>query len=426
MSFEARDAGIELHADASRVVAKLFLPGESIAPRRPRAEVIHDRIRALDEETAKAMAEELLQTFASRHHDLPGIFSEHAHDALGRIGETMNDDIAHFTVLGASFTQEYAVEGAALCNPSPTVHPDQSGLAEGELRIAMSLREIGEGHISALSFAEASVTADTWRFDDRILPLRTPVITPSGGSWVSYDADFPDDSVMSQRVLLPVIDAEKNGIEDARLVQFTDRDGNRDYRATYTAYDGNAVLPRLLVSKDLLNFTSHPLTGAASTNKGVALFPRPVKGELLALVRSDGETNSLAHSPDGLAWGRETPLETSKFPWEIVTSGNCGSPIETDEGWLVMTHGVGPMRVYTMSAILLDLEEPTRVLKVLKEPLLRSDSVGRDGYVPNVVYSCGAILHDGTVWIPYGVGDNRIRVASARLDELLAAMVPSK
>ena len=369
------------------------------------------------------MAEGILQDFSSRHHNLPQILSEHAHEALGRIGEAMDDDTAHFTVLGASFTQEYAVEGAALCNPSPTIHPDQTGLAEGELRVAMSLREIGEGHVSSLSFAEAIITAEEWRFEERALPLRTPTVTPSNGNWGRYEAEFPADSEMSQRVLMPVIHAEQNGIEDARLVRITDRDGNVDYRATYTAYDGSAVLPRLLISKDLLNFTSHPLTGAAATNKGVALFPRPVNGELLALVRSDGETNSLAHSPDGFAWGRETPLATGKLPFEIITSGNCGSPIETDEGWLMMTHGVGPMRVYTMSAVLLDLDDPTKVIKVLDEPLLRSEPVGRNGYVPNVVYSCGSILHDGTVWIPYGVGDNRIRVASARLDEMLDAMV---
>lgn len=222
---------------------------------------------------------------------------------------------------------------------------------------------------------------------------------------------------------MPVIDDERNGIEDARLVLFTYDDGSTEYRATYTAYDGRSIIPRLLTSRDLLSFESHPLTGPAATNKGIAPFPRPIKGELYALVRSDGETNGLAHSPDGLAWGRETAIRGPVLPWEIVKSGNCGSPIETDEGWLVITHGVGPMRVYSMGAMLLDLDDPRRVISVLPEPMIRSTGAMQPGYVPNVVYSCGGILHDGVVWLPHGVGDNRIRVASVGLTELLDAMV---
>lgn len=422
MTFTATDEGIEIEADTSRVIARLFMPGESTAPRRPRAELIHDRIVALDTETATTLADDILADFSPRHHDFPAIIAANAREALDRIGESMDEGTAYFTVFGASFTQEVAVEGAALCNPSPTVHPDQSGLEPGELRVALSLRQIGEGHVSSLAFISAVIGAEGWRFEERRMPLRLPEVRQSHGSWVSYEAEFPADSDLSQRVLLPVIGDERKGIEDARLVQYTDGNGSVDYRATYTAYDGDGVTPRLLRSTDLVTFTSRPLTGSAATNKGVALFPRPVNGERLALVRTDGETNSLARSRDGFAWGRETPLVTEKLAWEIVTSGNCGSPIETDEGWLVMTHGVGPMRVYTMSAMLLDLDDPTRVLKVLQHPLLKSDAAGRNGYVPNVVYSCGSLLHDGTLWIPYGVGDNRVRVARADLQELLDAM----
>ena len=290
--------------------------------------------------------------------------------------------------------------------------------------MALSLREIGEGHVSVLGFASAIVgPGEEWAFEDRLQPLAIASITQADATWSSYHASFARDSELSRRVIQPVIAEEKNGIEDARIVQVTAEDGSVEYRATYTAYDGHRVVPRLLVSKDLATFTSHRLTGPAATNKGVALFPRRVNGELLALVRSDGETNSIATSADGLDWQRETAIMPPRSEWELVQSGNCGSPIETPEGWLVMTHGVGPMRVYTMSAMLLDLDDPTKVIGSLDGPLLKSDGARQNGYVPNVVYSCGSIVHDGILWIPFGVGDNRIRIASVALDELLAAMV---
>jgi len=326
--------------------------------------------------------------------------------------------------MGGTVTNEYSVEGAALCNPSIAPHPDQAGLLDGQLRVVVSLRQIGEGHISSLGFVTGVIgPGELFTFDSRHTPLVTPTITSAEGRWSSYRAEFPPQAALSQRVLMPVIDDERNGIEDARLVLFTYDDGSTEYRATYTAYDGRSIIPRLLTSRDLLSFESHPLTGPAATNKGIAPFPRPIKGELYALVRSDGETNGLAHSPDGLAWGRETAIRGPVLPWEIVKSGNCGSPIETDEGWLVITHGVGPMRVYSMGAMLLDLDDPRRVISVLPEPMIRSTGAMQPGYVPNVVYSCGGILHDGVVWLPHGVGDNRIRVASVGLTELLDAMV---
>ncbi len=422
MSLVARDHDIQLDADESRVVARLFLPGESIAPVRPRAEIITERVRALSDAQATAAAESIIEGFSDRHHDLPGILAEHARDGLTRTGETMDPDSPHYVVLGGAFTQEYSVEGAALCNPSVAVHLDQGGLAAGELRVVVSVREIGEGHVSSLGFTTAIVSRDTWAFEPRATPLRQPTVAPAEGSWSTYDAVFPADSELTQRVLLPVIEHERNGIEDARLVRVTDAAGHTNYRATYTAYDGAGVSPRVLVSDDLVSFVSHPLTGTAATNKGVAIFPRLVGGEYLALVRSDGETNSIAHSPDGLAWGHETPIHSPESLWEIVQSGNCGSPIETEVGWLVLTHGVGPMRVYSMGAMLLDLDNPTHVVGELPHPLISSES-RREGYVPNVVYSCGAIVHDGTLWMPYGVGDNRIRVASIELKELLDTML---
>jgi predicted GH43/DUF377 family glycosyl hydrolase len=239
----------------------------------------------------------------------------------------------------------------------------------------------------------------------------------------AYEVSFPADIALSQQVILPATVEERNGIEDARFVRFYD-DGQIDYRATYTAYDGQQIAPRLLISPDLRTFRAHRLAGPAARNKGMALFPRRINGRHWALCRSDGENTSVASSYDGRVWGRPTLVQRPKASWEVVQIGNCGSPIETDRGWLVLTHGVGPMRTYAVGAILLDLNDPTRIACRLAEPLLEAGLDERDGYVPNVVYSCGGIVHDRRLWLPYGISDSRIGVAWAVIDELLDAMIP--
>ena len=423
-NLKARDHSVEMLADPRRVIGRLFLPGESYGPCRSRVDVIADRVAALTDAQCEQQAEAIIADFGGRHHELERLLKAHAAEGLATIGVDPPVSDAENVVLGACFTAEYAVEGAALCNPSLAVHPDQSGLAEGQLRVVMSVREIGEGHVSTLGFTSAIIGPEAdWMFEPRDFPLAPATVTRGEADWTTYHASFARDSTLSQRVLQPAIAEEKNGIEDARLVRFVHADGSADYRATYTAYDGQRVMPRLFITKDFGTFSSHALRGAASTNKGVALFPRPVNGELLALVRSDGETNAIARSVDGEAWHDETPVFGPRWPWELVQSGNCGSPIETEHGWLVLTHGVGPMRVYSMGAVLLDLDDPHIVLATLHEPLLRSTGTRQNGYVPNVVYSCGGIVHERTLWIPFGVGDNRIRVASVGVDELVGAML---
>jgi predicted GH43/DUF377 family glycosyl hydrolase len=238
----------------------------------------------------------------------------------------------------------------------------------------------------------------------------------------AYNASFTRDTDLGQRILSPSADEESNGMEDARFTRFTDDDGTAEYRATYTAYDGRQIAPRLLISSDLRVFRAHRLAGPAARNKGMALFPRKVHGQYLALCRSDGESTSLASSEDGYVWDRPVLLQEPSAPWEMLQVGNCGPPIETDQGWLVLTHGVGPMRVYVIGVLLLDLDDPTRVVGCSRTPLLSPGQDEQDGYVPNVVYSCGAFLHDGLVWIPYGIDDCRIGVAYAPLGEVLADM----
>jgi len=211
-------------------------------------------------------------------------------------------------------------------------------------------------------------------------------------------------------------------LEDARFVRFTAPDGAVDFRATYTAYDGRQTTPHLLTSPDLRVFTTSPLTGPAARNKGMALFPRLICGRHVALCRSDGETTSVATSPDGQAWETGRPVHLPRASFELLQVGNCGSPLETPAGWLVLTHGVGPMRTYTIGAILLDLADPTTVLATLPEPLLTPAPAEGEGYVPNVVYSCGGLIHEGRLWLPYGIADARIGVASIPVDRLLARM----
>jgi predicted GH43/DUF377 family glycosyl hydrolase len=217
---------------------------------------------------------------------------------------------------------------------------------------------------------------------------------------------------------------ESHGMEDARFVRFTEDDGVPTYYATYTAYNGTDIGQQLLETNDFSEFTSSPLVGAAAANKGLALFPRRVNGRFAAMSRSDRETNSVAFSDDLRHWQDSTPCQMPVRSWEMLQLGNCGSPIETAAGWLVLTHGVGPMRTYNIGVILLDLEDPTRIIGQLQEPLLSPQPDEQDGYVPNVVYSCGALLHMDTVVIPYGIGDSAIGVAAVPLDELLNALHP--
>jgi predicted GH43/DUF377 family glycosyl hydrolase len=470
-----------LTADPARVIARLFLPGEEFPRGRSRAGAVVDRVLALDEAEVTALAAHLTTDFAARHRDYTATLDEHAAMVRSHVRQPALLSRARTVVLGATFTAEFAVEGAALCNPSAVLHEDQSGVQSGQVRVAISLRGIGEGHLSSIEFATAVVgPGAAWRFEPRQQPavagltttsqwrrehLRA-VLTDQGGldelahsvlaglpdSFTddalqqsieahhelltrpgalatvallrrlvasAYEVRFPPDIGLSQQVLLPAAADESHGMEDARFVRFVGADGVAEYRATYTAYDGRQIAPRLLVSPDLRMFSAQRLAGPAARNKGMALFPRLIGGRHLALCRSDGESTSLASSPDGVVWGDAQLIQEPAAAWELLQVGNCGPPIETDRGWLVLTHGVGPMRTYSIGALLLHLDEPTRVIGRLRRPLLRPAPDEREGYVPNVVYSCGGLVHDGRLWLPYGIGDARVGVAWASMEELL-------
>ncbi len=482
MTVLAEDAGVELGARTDRVVARLFLPGEGTPGGSSRTQAVLDRVLALPPEALAGAARGIRDRLAEQDPSPLADVLQNA--AMVRLPDAPHLGADATMVIGAAFTAEYSIEGVALCNPSAVEHPDQTGLMPGQLRVLLSLRSIGEGHLSSIQFCAAVIGPGlTWEFLLRHTPPCLPVVRD--GEWTkdhflralehnggtdelvdaigqtlprrfhsemieqaiqalrapllhrrgaraqldamrivadsAYRAIFPKESELSSRVLLPVADEERQGVEDLRLVQGLQVDGAR-YGGTFTAYDGHAICSRLLTTTDFREFSVHRLAGPPAQTKGMALFPRQVGGEHLALSRGDGESLALTRSSDGLVWGAETILRVPTAAWEIVQIGNCGSPIETPQGWIVLTHGVGPLRVYSIGALLLDLEDPSRVIGVLPEPLIEPP---RDsgGYVPNVVYSCGGLLHEGTLWIPYGVDDQRIRVAHVDVPGLLSAMM---
>jgi predicted GH43/DUF377 family glycosyl hydrolase len=468
------------------VIAHLFLPGEESHLGHSRAKAIVERVMALPEPEVEDIAAGLIADFAARHRHYADLLARHASIVASRLGESPQLSEARTQLLGAVFTAEYSTEGAALLNPSAVVAPDQDGVQAGQVRAAISLRAVGEGHVSSIAFCSALIgPGPQWTFEQR----RRPAIagTTSSARWSkqnlrsvmddlddpdelssallhllpdrfdnaeletavarmypelvgrtggqasidrirrlvqsAYTSTFDDDVELSQRVLYPSVAEESNGMEDARFARFVDADGVVDYRGTYTAYDGRHIAPRLLLSSDLRTFRAHRLAGAAAHNKGMALFPRPVGGRHLALCRTNGESTGLSASDNGYTWDEPTTLHSPDGRWELLQGGNCGPPIETEHGWLVLTHSVGPMRVYTIAAMLLELDDPTKVIGLLREPLLAPLPDERDGYVPNVVYSCGGLIHDGRLWLPYGIDDARIAVAWIAVDELIDGLL---
>ncbi|MDQ1656057.1 MAG: hypothetical protein QOD41_1140 [Cryptosporangiaceae bacterium] len=469
--------------DPRRVVVKLFVPGEDDALVRSRASALAARIQRLDEDAARHELRDTLRLFGGRHHDLIATFRHHYDLIRHRIHDPGELSPTARLLVGAYFSHEYAVEAAALCNPSMVPHPDQAGLEAGQLRVVLSLRQVGEGHISSIGFASAVLgPGDAISVADRSGPLvmggrkgtkhRRDLLAaglteehrddevsatildslpkrftdadlehvlvgipadlltrPHAQGTIellrrtvatSYSVSFPPDVPLEQRVLWPTAPGESHGMEDARFT--LQAGGSLPYEATYTAYDGRAIGGRMLRTADFAHFEVTPLRGPGARNKGMALFPRPVDGRALALCRSDGETLGLTTLGHGHQWGGAVMLHAPKHAWELIQVGNCGSPIETDAGWLVLTHGVGPMRRYAIGAMLLDLERPDRVIAELPGTLLEPTDSEREGYVPNVVYSCGALIHGGTLWLPYGASDNRVEFATLEVEKLLASM----
>jgi predicted GH43/DUF377 family glycosyl hydrolase len=475
-----RRFGPLLKPNPARVMVRPFGPFSEARTTRVLA-----RVMTLDDAQVAEQVANLLGEFQGRHHQFERALLDRFNDLREFLFTDQPLSEPRRMLIGAYFTQEYSVESAALFNPSLIWHPDQAGAPPGTRRFILSLRSIGEGHLSSITFRSGILGPDCRITLDPVSPHVTlprmlddpfydkalferklwevghhdgfalEVLAALGDTFTmaelresvraaravlrerrtpepdlsrhailtlaesNYEIQFEPDAPLSERIIFPHSPTELNGIEDARWVRLVDDDGSALYVATYTAYDGRVVLPQLIATTDFLRFKISTLNGPQVQDKGMALFPRRIKGHYAMLSRQDGENIYLMYSDALSFWYTREPVVKPCHPWEYMQIGNCGSPIETPSGWLVLTHGVGALRQYTLGALLLDLEDPRRVIGRLRAPLLAPDRSEREGYVPNVVYSCGSQILDGNLIVPYAMSDWASGFACVDLEELL-------
>ena len=420
-----------LRPDPARVIVRPFKPATEPRDLNPtdktRANHIVDRVLALDASEAENQLTEVLENFQGRHRNLLAIFEARADEMEEAFATHPSFTPVKRQLIGAYFLHEYSFEAAALFNPSIVSHPDQSGAPEGGRRFILSLRAVGEGHVSSLTFRSGSIAANGAIVIDptsRLATSPTIRISTLGIAGNEVALVFDQGADISERVIFPITDTHLHGIEDARFVEFND-ERKRVFYATYTAYSGNAIRSELLETSDFVTFRLMPLSGTASRNKGMALFPRKIDGKFAMIARQDNENLYLIYSDDLYTWNGGTAILKPQFPWEFVQIGNCGSPIELDEGWLLLTHGVGPVRKYSIGAVLLDKNDPSKVLARSREPLVRPEPTEREGYVPNVVYTCGALRHNDQIILPYAVSDTFSNFSTIKVADLLKTMTAS-
>ena len=466
----------------SRVLLRPFIPAEV-----HRITSTLARVLALTEEEVAQELAQVLKDFEFRHRNLGALLLANFQRVQGRVHSQTALSEKRKLLLGALFSGEYALESAAIFNPSIVPHPDQSGVAQGAVRFLMSLRATGEGHISSIEFRTGMISPSgelsmdpishyvtapeivaNPSYQKKLFSIKlaemgfdpadaSAVMDPLGEiftlveltqvlrvvreekkpkthdrkrmleciQWLAdsnYELQFSEKLPLSEQIIYPVSSNETNGMEDARFVRFVEDDGSVMYYATYTAYNGRSILPQLIETLDFINFRIRTLNGARVQNKGMALFPRRIGGRYAMLSRHDDENLFLMYSDSPYYWANPELILKPVATWESVKIGNCGSPIETEEGWLVITHGVGPMRRYCIGAALLDLDDPSRVIGRLREPLLSPGGAEREGYVPNVVYSCGSMVHGRELILPFAVSDLASTIVSVPLDELLATL----
>lgn len=425
---------LQLEPSCSRVLLRPFIPSLVVRPALADGEPtdgsqaveppsrlrhLHEHLQRLTAEEVASLLERLQRRFHGRHLDVEALAWRHLRQALPQLPPVDGWESSRQLLLGCYLTHEYALEAAALFNPCLVPHPDQSELAQGELRVVLSLRATGEGHISSIVFRSGVLGAGgEVRLDAPSPFVQQGEIRRIGPSSRHYLVAYDAASELSQRLLFPAAAEESNGLEDARFVMLADAEQPRWF-GTCTAYDGRQVSIQAIETDDFRRFRLTPLQGRAVSNKGLALFPRRLGGQWWMLGRQDSENIHVMASDDLHHWDHSQPLLRPREPWEFVQLGNCGSPIETEAGWLVLTHGVGPMREYGIGVALLDLRDPTRVIGRLREPLLTPLAEERDGYVPNVVYSCGGLVHGGQLVLPYAVSDRASRFALVDLERLL-------
>ncbi|MEN6457906.1 MAG: glycoside hydrolase family 130 protein [Thermoguttaceae bacterium] len=481
-SLSVRRLPVTFTHDIRRVITRFFDPGGET-----RLRSVVNRVIDLSDEQVDRLLDEVVVKFRARHGDITSTFEESYQEALAVIDMPDGLSDHRRLLIGAYLTAEYSIESAALFNPSIVPHHNQRNLPAGAVRFIMSLRATGEGHVSSIVFRTGVITADHEIQIDRCGRLARPIrvvadkqydkplfrrklkdigvheeamvlvldrlgdlftaaeleraITEARAvaterlpleasfqdiRWLAqsnYQLELPREADASEVVIFPQTDNESHGIEDLRMVRFVDDDGAVTYYGTCSAFDGYRVLPQLIETRDFLEVGVHTINGACAQNKGMALFPRRIGGHYAMCSRIDGENLYIMFSDIVHFWESAELLHSPRQPWELVQIGNCGSPLETPEGWLLLTHGVGPMRTYCIGAMLLDLNDPLKVIGCLKEPLISPTEEERDGYVPNVAYSCGAMIHDGCLYLPFATSDMITRIAMVSLDPLLNRLI---
>ncbi|MFW2852533.1 glycoside hydrolase family 130 protein [Sphingomonas sp. TX0543] len=419
---------LRLHADPSRVVVRPFHLGwQSNGSGVSRSQRLISEVLGMTEREASVQLETVLKDFEARHWQTRRVFMTR-YDRIaaqhGLDGSTIGD--VKRQLIGAYFCHEYSYAAAALMNPSVVPHHDQTGMPKGSQRILMSLRAVGEGHISSVVFREGIITG---RRELKLAP-EPPFATAADAEGINEEqaptgpvtVQRHRDSTLSGTVIFPITDAQSKGLEDLRLVKFQHDNGDAEWLGTYTAYNGSTIQSELLRTRDFRSFDLVPMTGTAARNKGIALFPRKVDGTYMAIGRQDGENLYLLKTDDLTHWDDGELILKPDQPWEFVQIGNCGAPIELDEGWLLLTHGVGAMRKYSIGAALLDKNDPSKVIGRTNGPILAAADQDREGYVPNVVYTCGAMRHGDMLFMPYGIADSSVGFAFVDIKALLALM----
>lgn len=412
---------VRLAPDPRRVVIRPFHLGHGPSLRSQR---IVKSVTEMDARTVQAELALVNRDFEDRHWQTRQVFMDRYQHIKADLGLNGHLSTAQKELIGAYFCHEYSYAAAALMNPSVVPHPDQSGLTASHLRILMSLRAVGEGHISSIAFREG-ILGPNGQLDLLAEPpfaMAARMVDPGepGGEVM---VTRQKEASLSGTVMFPMTPAQSNGLEDLRLVRFRQDDGETIYYGTYTAYNGKTIASELMTTANFHDFTLTPLNGSAARNKGMALFPRKIGSQYAMIGRQDGENIYYLTSDDLLTWDGGELFITPQMPWELVQMGNCGSPMEIDEGWLLLTHGVGAMRKYAIGAVLLDKDDPRKVIGRLKAPLVSPADEDREGYVPNVVYSCGGLIHGRQLFLPYGVADSSVAFAWVDLRDLIKAMV---
>jgi len=417
-----------LYADPARVVLRPFHLGWQAknAPGGRALHLVHD-VEALSEERAALEYDRVLRDFKERHWQTERIFA----DRFEEVAENLSLDREKFSptkqrLIGSYFCHEYTFAAAALMNPSIVPHPDQSGMQNGAMRFVMSLRAVGEGHISSIAFREGICEADG---SFELWPQASFATSVELDDEGLACADCPvtvhrhPDSSLSNTVIFPITEQQRGGLEDLRLVRFDHGGGDYEWIGTYTAYSGSSIRSELLRTRDFRSFGLEPILGKAGRNKGMALFPEKIDGKFAMVGRQDGKNLFLLKSDSLDQWDDEgVLLMEPAYPWEFIQIGNCGSPILIDEGWLLLTHGVGAMRKYALGAALLDRDDPSKVIARSPEPVLTAENADRSGYVPNVVYTCGALKVGEQLFIPYGISDSTVGFATCSVREMLGLL----